>query len=134
MKGMPPRCMNERSRNCLQAALAISKGIHTQFLHLAPHFLRWRVRRKLRPECNLHWIWNLAGKLPKKFAPREAEDRSPYAINIDRNNRRFHALHDALEPAPERQHLPDARHLAFRKNAKQLAVLERIGRRPQRMN
>src|SRR5438876_10299040 len=82
----------------------------------------------------MHRIRNLAWKLPKKMSAFKTENRSPDAINVNRNYRRLDALHDPLEPAPEGKHLTDPCHLSFGKNAKQLAVLQRLSRRTQRMN
>ncbi len=73
-------------------------------------------------------------KLPQKLPSGKTENRSPYSVQVHRDNRHVDALDDALHAAPERQHLPDARHLPFRENAYQLAVLQRLRGFAQRVN
>ena len=56
-----------------------------------------------------------------------------HAVEADRNDRRIHIFHDALEAALKFQQLADARDLAFGKDADDFAVADRIARRLQRM-
>ena len=67
--------------------------------------------------------------LPQKAPALKAEDASPHAVEVHRDDRDIDALHDAFQPAAERKQLPGARDLPFGEDAHDLIVAQRIGRR-----
>jgi hypothetical protein len=54
--------------------------------------------------------------------------------SADRDDRRLHVLHDALEAAPERQQLADARDLALGEDADHLAGADGVAGGLQRLD
>ena len=67
---------------------------------------------------------------PAPKTPRPAE----HTIEHHGNDGRIQVFHDALEAAPERQQLPDARDLSLGKNAHDLAVADGVAGGLQRVN
>src|SRR5262249_16094919 len=126
-QGMPSRGISERFRQRVHAFFASFERFSTQVLHHAADFLRRSSRRQRLSKRDAHGIRNPPRKFPKKTAAREAENRAPHAIQIYRNDGHFHALDDAFHASAERHHLPNARHLPFRKDAHHLAVFQRFG-------
>ena len=70
-------------------------------------------------------------QFPDVAAALEAENAPPDSIEMDRNDGRIDALHDALVASPEGEKLSDARHLPFGKNANHLTVANRVACRSQ---
>ena len=64
----------------------------------------------------------------------KTEDAAPHAVQRHRNDRRIHVFHDALEAAPERQQMADARDLPLGKNADDLAVADGVAGGLQRLD
>src|SRR5262245_63845408 len=73
-------------------------------------------------------------KFPEVATALEAEDASPEAVQVDRNDRRIYALHDALKAAAKRKQLAGPRHLAFGEDADNLPVADRVAGRPHRLD
>src|SRR5262245_4179711 len=71
-------------------------------------------------------------QLPHIPSTLEAEDASPDAIEMNRNDRRIDAFHNAFKTGTKRKHLADSRHLAFGENANNFPVANRIARIAQR--
>ena len=70
---------------------------------------------------------------PKESPFFETENTSPHTIERDGNNGGFDILHNALEPTPEREQVPNPGDLAFGKNANQFALLNRFAGRAKRL-
>ena len=79
-------------------------------------------------------IRNAARHLPEKASALEAEDAAPDAVEIDGNDGRIDAFHDAFEAAAEGEQLAGARDLAFGEDADDLAVSDGVAGRAQRVN
>src|SRR5690242_5151754 len=99
---------------------AMLVSFRTQVLYNSSDFERGSSRRHRLSKTHSNGIWNLPRQFPQKFPTLKTEDASPNTIQMHRDDRSIHTLHDALHPSPERKHLPDARHLAFRKNSNNL--------------
>ena len=102
-----------------------------EFLHALPHLKRGRRMRHRFAEVHPDAIRNPARQLPNEAPLLETEDAAPDTIQRHRDNGCFHVFHDALEAAPEGQHVPDARDLAFGEDADDFAVLDGLTRRAQ---
>ncbi len=113
---------HKRAVQRFHVRLPMLPGFRHEFLHALPHLERGRRMRQRLPEVHRDAIGNLARHLPDEAPLLETENAAPHAIQRHRDDRRFHVLHDALEAAPEGQHLPDARDLALGKDADHFAV------------
>src|SRR6185295_19670821 len=71
-----------------------------------------------------HRIRHANGPLPEESTAFEAEDASPDAVKIDGHDRYIQAVHNPLEPAFERKHVPGAADRAFGKDADDVTVLQ----------
>src|SRR6266404_7258882 len=126
--------MHKRMWQRAHVFLAARKRCSAQILDSMPRFCRTRGGWQWLTKSDAHRIRNMPRQLPQKSPARETEDGAPHSVEVHRNNRHVNALDDPLHPPPERQHLADARHLPFRKNADELAVLQRLRGFAQRMN
>ena len=95
-----------------------------QLLHPLPHLDGRGGMRQRLAEVQRDTIGKPARHLPEEPAPFEAEDAAPHAVQGHGDDRRLDVLHDALETAAERQHVADARDLAFGEDADDFAVLD----------
>ena len=69
------------------------------------------------------------GPFPEKLAAAKAEDAAPQFVEIDRNDRRAGAALDFQHAGLERLQLAGAADAAFRKDAHELAGLQRFAGR-----
>ena len=76
-------------------------------------------------------VGNRTRHFPEEPPALEAEDAAPDAVEVHRDDRRVHALHDAFHSAAEGKHLADARDLALGKNAHDFAGADRVARLAQ---
>ena len=123
------RCAVRISERCSvrMCVLAVAIGLRLQFLHRVAHFERRRGRRHRLAETHRDGIGNRARQFPDEAPALEAENAAPHAVEIHGNDRRVHALHDALHAAAEGEQLADARDLPLSENADDFAVLDRVG-------
>src|SRR5262245_32952707 len=129
---MSPCCLHERVGQRLETFSVLFIGLGLKLLNSLPYF-----------DCSGGgWQWRAVadgdglqcpfGNLPNVASTFEAEDAAPQAVEVNGNDRRIHAFHDALEAAPEGKQLSDPRHLPFRKDADNLPVADRVARRAKR--
>ena len=131
---MKPCGSQERTRKRLHVAPPALECVDTQFLH-RPANLRGRGgRRQWFAKCDAYGIGDAARPFPEKASTGKTEDRAPDAVQVHRNDGDVDAFHDAFKPTTERQHLADARNLAFRENAHDFTVAQRFGGSAQRVN
>src|SRR6185369_1331196 len=109
-------------------------SLRPQILHHSSDFERRGSRRHWLTKTHGNGIRNLPRQLPQKLPALETEDASTNTIQMYGNDRSIHSLHDAFHPAPKGKHLPDSRHLPFRKNADDLSFRQRLGCFTQGMN
>src|SRR5947199_37289 len=76
----------------------------------------------------------VAPKRSSSSALPKSSDAAPHAIQRDWNDGSIDVLHYAFKSALKWEHEADARDLAFRKNAGNMAILDRLARCPQRLN
>ena len=118
----------------MHALLAARERFRAEILHGQADFLRRGRRGQGLSKSDSHGIRNLARKFPEKFAARKTEDRAPHAVQIHGNDGNVYAFDDAFHAAAEGQHLADPRHLAFREDANDFAILQRVSCQSQGMN
>src|SRR5688572_17309151 len=110
---MGPRLAHKRPVERRHPFAAVLPGVGGKILHRLAH-LEWRARWWHRfAETNGDRIRDVARPFPEKAAFFETEDAAPHSIQTDGNDRGIDILHDPLEPASERQQLPDARDLSL---------------------
>ena len=102
-------------------------GAGLQHLNRAPNLEGRRRGRHRLAKTHRDGIGNRARQFPDEPPALEAEDTAPHTVEVYGNDRRVHALHDALHAAAERQQLADARDLSLGKDADDFAILDRIG-------
>ena len=124
---------HERAVQRFHVRFAMLPRLGHEFLHALPHLERRRRMRQRLAEVHRHAIGNPARQLPEEAPLLEAEDAAPHAVQRHGDDRRLHVLHDALEAAPERQQVADARDLAFGEDADHFAVLDGLAGRAQRL-
>src|ERR1700682_4907953 len=105
--------------------MEVRRRLH--FLNRLAHFESGSVRSQWRAEAHCYGIGKLPRHLPEITAAFKAENTSPDVFQAYRDDRRLHAFHDAFKAAAKRKHLADARHLAFREDADDVAGLDRSG-------
>ena len=118
---------NQRAVQRALAGLAMAIGFRLQLLDGFAHFEWSRRGRHRLAEAHGDWVGNEARKLPEEAAALEAENAAPDAVEIHRDDRRVHALHDALHAAAEGKQLADACDLPLGEDADHFAALDCVG-------
>ena len=133
-QGMLAGGMHEGDGQRTHPRLPMLPGPDEEFLDGGTHLER-RGRVRQRPAVvDGDRIRQPPRQFPQKPAFLETEDAAPHAVEADRNDRRLDVLHDALEAAPERQQMADARDLSLGKNADHLTGADGIAGRLQRLD
>ena len=131
---MFPERPHEAPVQWLHVAFTIRPGVCAQFLHRLAHLDRGSIVRQSRAVTHRHAVRDMSGQLPEKTGLCVAENTTPHAIEMNRNDRRIDILHDFLVAAPERQHLPRACDLSLSKNTDHLPVSNRLAGNLERLN
>src|SRR6185437_3729492 len=120
------RGANEGAVEREHVRLAAREGVGVEFLHRGANLNGGGGGRHGLAEADGDPIGDAPRQLPEKAAALKAEDATPYTVEVDRDDGRVDAFHDALEPATEGQQLACAGDLAFREDADDLAIAQRV--------
>src|SRR5690349_6311272 len=97
------RSLDKGAGERLHHFAALQPGIRVEALNSSPHFHSGCAGGHGFAKTYRHRIRNTTRDLPKESSSLVAEDAAPKAVEADRDHRRVHAFHDALELAPERE-------------------------------
>src|SRR6185437_8896622 len=117
------------NKNAVQGAerMPVSrKGFTAQLLYRAPDFTQRTAGCTRLAKAHSHGIRNVARQLPDKASALKAEDASPDAMQVHRDNGRIKILDNALGGAAEGQHASGAADLSFSKHAHQFAAADGV--------
>src|SRR5271165_4019098 len=126
MAGIAASRSQEGARERPAIAAAALESVNAKLLHGLADFGGGGCRGQRLPEGDAHRIRDGARAFPEEAAAGKTENGAPDAVEIDGDDGNVDAFHDALKAAAEGQHLANAGDLAFRKNAYNFAVAQRL--------
>src|SRR5262249_699234 len=125
---MMPGGLDEGTRNGFHQRLASDEGVGSKFEYGLARLGGGDGCGHRLAEGDANGEGDPCRPPPEKIAARKSEDRARDAVDVNGNDRHVRALEDAFHAATERHHLADSGHLAFGKNADELAILQRASR------
>ena len=125
-EGMLPHGMDEGPVQRAAVLFAEGPGRFAERANGAANVMGRGFWRKRSPEGDGHGIGNALRYFREKLSPIEAEDTAPDAIQMNGNDGGASAFHDPFESPAKGEEGAGSGDLAFRKDADDLAFVERF--------
>src|SRR5262249_12202290 len=132
--GVAARHLDEGARERLHGTASSLEGVHAEFLNGGADVGGAGGRRQSVAKADAHRIRDVPRKFPQETPAGEAEDGTPEAVDVDRDDGDIDAFDDAFKAAAEGKQLADTGDFPFREDADNFAVAQGFGGLAERVD